>query len=154
VAANLEDGALEGVDLWFEINRAVAVIQQQALPGGQSSGRTKFDAFKASADVAGGVASTKDLSIVSQNLRVSGQGTANLLSEAIDYHLKATVLGCVGKDAKIRNVLADIPVRLAHTREPRSARMRGSRDAGTQQLDKHKDRLKQKLEDQLKNLFK
>ncbi|HYM26564.1 MAG TPA: AsmA family protein, partial [Steroidobacteraceae bacterium] len=31
VAADLDNGALEGVDLWFEINRAVALIQKQAL---------------------------------------------------------------------------------------------------------------------------
>ena len=158
VAANLEQGALEGVDLWFEINRAVSVIQRQALPGGQSSGRTKFDAFKASADVADGVASTKDLSIVSQNLRVNGQGTANLLTEAIDYHVKATVLkDASAKTPKSGNVLADIPVTISGTlAKPRvSPDLEGLAKAqAQQQLDKHKDELKQKLEDQLKNLFK
>jgi len=158
VAANLEQGALEGVDLWFEINRAVSVIQRQALPGGQSSGRTKFDAFKASADVADGVATTKDLSIVSQNLRVNGQGTANLLTEAIDYHVKATVLkDASAKTPKSGNVLADIPVTISGTlAKPRvSPDLEGLAKAqAQQQLDKHKDELKQKLEDQLKNLFK
>src|SRR5262249_30364848 len=76
-AANLDNGAVEGIDLWLEITRATALIQKQAPPSGASSGRTKFDTFKASADIVNGLATTKDLNIASQNLRLTGQGTTN-----------------------------------------------------------------------------
>ena len=45
-----------------------------------------------SADIAGGVATTKDLMIASQYLRISRTGAANLLTEGIDYHILATIL--------------------------------------------------------------
>jgi len=32
------------------------------------------------------------LNIASQNLRVAGQGTTNLVTDAIDYQVKATIL--------------------------------------------------------------
>jgi AsmA protein len=92
VEMNLADGAVNGIDLWYELNRAQALLKQQAAPAGSDDRRTKFDAFKMSADISGGVASTKDLNIASQYLRVTGSGTTNLATEAIDYHIVATVL--------------------------------------------------------------
>ena len=157
VAANLDNGAVEGVDLWFEINRAMAVIQKQGLPSGQSSGRTTFDSFKASADLAGGVATTKDLNIASRNLRVTGQGTSNLATEAVSYQIQATVLkkAAPGPVAS-GNVLAQIPVNVSGTMSSPKVTpdLEGLAKARVQQeLDKHKGELQQKLQDQLKGLF-
>jgi AsmA protein len=157
VAANLDNGAVEGVDLWFEINRAMAVIQKQGLPSGQSSGRTTFDSFKASADLAGGVATTKDLNIVSRNLRVTGQGTSNLATEAVSYQIQAIVLKKVAPGPVASgNVLAQIPVNVSGTMgSPKvTPDLEGLAKARMQQeLDKHKGELQQKLQDQLKGLF-
>jgi AsmA protein len=157
VSANVDNGALEGVDLWFEINRAVALIQKQGLPSGQSSGRTKFDALKVSADLVNGVASTKDLNIASQNLRISGQGTSNLVTEAINYQVKATILkeapaaaGAPGKS------LADIPLNITGTFSSPSVKPDVEQLAKArlqQELDKHKGELQQKLMDKLKGVF-
>ena len=156
VAADLDNGALEGVDLWFEINRAVALIQKQALPSGNSSGRTKFDTFKATADLTDGVAAAKDLSIVSQNLHLTGQGSFNLVSEALDYQIRAVILKQAGAVSS-SNLLADIPATVTGTLSSPKVRpdMQGIAKARVQQeLDKHKDELKQKLQDQLKNILK
>ncbi len=158
VAASLDNGAIEGIDLWFEINRAIALIQKQGLPAGSSSGRTKFDVFKASADLTNGVASTRDLNIASQNLRVTGQGTTNLLTDAINYQLKATILkeapataGAAGK------TLADVPLNITGTLTSPTVRpdLEGMAKARVQQeVEKHKDELKQKLMDKLKDILK
>ncbi|MBV8783806.1 MAG: AsmA family protein [Gammaproteobacteria bacterium] len=153
LSANLEHGAVEGVDLWFEINRAVALLQQQAPPAGASSGRTGFDTFKASAEVVNGIASNKDLSIVSQNLRVAGQGTVNLVAQSLDYRLRATVL----KDPKAGRALAEIPLTVSGPLASPKVRpdLEGLAKARVQQeLDKHKDELQQKVQDKLKDLFK
>jgi AsmA protein len=157
VAADVDNGAVEGVDLWFEINRAIALVQKQGLPNGQSSGRTKFDAFKASADIVDGIASTKDLNIASQNLRVSGQGSTNLVTNAVNYQIKATLLkeapGAAGTTGK---TLADIPLNITGTTTNLSVRpdLEAMAKARVQQeLDKHKDEIQQKLSDKLKGLF-
>jgi len=158
LTVNVDNGAVEGIDLWFEINRAVALIQKQAVPSGNSSGRTKFDAFKASADIVNGVATTKDLNIASQNLRVAGQGTTNLVTNAINYDVKATILkeapttaGAAGK------TLADIPLTITGTTTNPAVRpdLEALAKARIQQeLDQHKGELQQKLTDKLKGLLK
>jgi AsmA protein len=157
ITANVDNGAVEGVDLWFEINRAVALIQKQAMPAGNSTGRTKFDAFKASADIVNGVATTQDLNIASQNLRVAGQGTTNLVTNAIDYQVKATILkeaptaaGAAGK------TLADIPLNITGTTSNPSVRpdlQALAKAQIQQQLDQHKGEIQQKLMDKLKGVF-
>lgn len=158
VAAELAEGAVDGMDLWFEIRRALALVQQQTLPAGSSSGRTRFDTFKASADLKDGVASSRDLTIVSQNLRVTGQGTVNLATNAISYQAKATIL----KEAPTAHaapgaVLADIPLTITGTLTSPQVRpdLAGIAKARVQQeLDKNKGQLQQKLEEQLKGLFR
>jgi AsmA protein len=155
VDMNLANGAVEGIDLWFEINRAVSLIQKQTLPSGSSSGRTKFDTFKASADLNNGVAVTKDLNIASQNLHVTGQGTSNLATEAIDYQLRATLYK--GSSGAKAGTLAEIPVSITGTMSsPKvSPDLGGIAKARVQQeLDKHKDQLKQQVQDKLQGLFK
>jgi AsmA protein len=157
LTANVDNGAVEGVDLWFEINRAVALIQKQAMPAGNSTGRTKFDAFKASADIVNGVATTKDLNIASQNLQVAGQGTTNLVTNAIDYQVKATLLkeaptkaGAAGK------TLADIPLNITGTTSSPTVRpdlQALAKAQIQQQLDQHKGEIQQKLMDKLKGVF-
>ncbi|MBS0379680.1 MAG: AsmA family protein [Proteobacteria bacterium] len=157
-AADLANGAIEGMDLWFEINRATTVIQKQSLPTGASSGRTKFDELKMSADITNGVASSKDLSIASQNFRVGGAGTVNLASEAVDYRLNATVLRQPAPGpVTAANTLVSIPVQVSGTLASPKVRpdLEGLARARVQQeLDKHKGELQQKVQDQLKNIFK
>jgi len=153
VAANLDNGAVEGIDLWFEINRAIALFQKQS-PSGASTGRTKFETFKASADIVNGLATTKDLNIASQNLRVTGQGTTNLVTEAIDYQVKASLSKSASKSA---SSLADIPLTITGNMTSPKIRpdLEGLAKAQLQQqLGKQKGELLQKLQDQLKGLIK
>jgi len=158
ITANVENGAVEGVDLWFEVDRAKALFQKQGLPNGQGSGKTKFDAFRASADITSGVAKTTDLNIASQNLRVIGQGTTNLVSDAIDYQVKATVYKeAPTATAASSEVLLEVPLNITGTTRKLSVRpdleaMAKSR--AQQELDKHKGELQQKLMDKLKGIFK
>jgi len=118
VRTDLTDGAVNGIDLWYEISRAQALLKQQALPSGGDDRRTKFDSFKMSADIAGGVATTKDLMIASQFLRVTGTGTANLLTKGIDYHIVATILKAApsSRGADLSQLtLAGVPVEISGT---------------------------------------
>jgi len=146
VQADLADGAVTGIDLWYEISRAQALLKQQTVPSGSDDRRTKFDSFKMSADIAGGIASTKDLMIASQYLRVTGSGTANLLTEAIDYHIVATILKAPpsshGADLA-QLTLAGIPVEISGTMNDPKVR--------PDLAGLLKSNVKQKLEDTLKN---
>ena len=158
VTANIAGGAVEGVDLWFEIDRAKSLVQKQGLPNGQSRGRTQFDAFQASADITNGVAKTTDLNIASQNLRVTGQGTTNLVTNAIDYQIKATLYKEAPTAATSNaNVMLEVPLNVTGTTTKLNVRpdleaMAKSR--AQQELDKHKGELQQKLMDKLKGILK
>jgi AsmA protein len=158
VNAYVTNGAIEGIDLWFEINRAIALLQKQALPAGKSSGRTRFDVFKASAVLSDGIASTKDLTIASQNLRVSGAGTANLVNEAINCQIKATVLKeAPAATAAAEATLAEVPLTITGTLKSPEVRPdleAMARARVQEELGKHKEELQQKLQDALKGLFK
>ncbi len=159
IDANLANGALEGIDLSYEINRAQALLRQQALPAGSGTGRTAFDTFKASADLSNGVATTKDLAIASQLLRLGGQGYTNLVTQAIDYDIKATVLKAPPAAAHNASglTLAEIPVKVSGTISRPTVRpdLEGmARQRVQQELNKHKDELQQKLQQQLQNLIR
>ncbi|HEY1725698.1 MAG TPA: AsmA family protein [Steroidobacteraceae bacterium] len=156
VSANLAGGAVEGIDIGFQINRALALIRKQAAPAGSDTGRTPFDVFKASADIAHGVATTKDLTINSGVLRVTGQGSANLPTEAINYRIQASVLKSAAAVDASSVTLAEVPMLVTGTMKSPSVRpdLPGMAKARVQQeLDQHKDELKQKLQDQLKGLL-
>lgn len=147
IEANLNDGAIEGFDLWFELGRAQALIKRQDLPVGSSSNRTKFDVFKASADVTNGVAVTKDLMIASQGLKVTGQGNANLRSQAIDYQVLASIAQGAGKSA------VEIPVRISGLMAKPQVRPDLEALAKGQLKQKVQEKVKDLLQDQLKGLF-
>ena len=159
VDMNVADGAVEGIDLWNEISRAQALFQKQAIPAESTAKRTRFDALKASADIAGGVATMKDINIASQNLHVTGTGTANFISHAIDYRILVRLLKAPpGQGADLGKLaLADIPVTITGTMSDPKVRpdLEGIARAALQnKVDEKKEELKKKLQDKLQDLFK
>ena len=133
--ANLADGALEGVDMGYELSVAQALIDKSAPSARANSGRTPFQAFKLSSQITNGVAETHDLTIASQALKVAGQGSANLATKGIDFKLMASVA-----TAQARNT--DIPLKVTGTYANPTVRPDIEGLA--------KDQLKQKLQDVLK----
>ena len=102
----------------------------------ENTHHTPFDAFKMSAEIVNGVAKTSDLAISSQVMRVSGQGSANLPSKAIDLRLSASILKSPA------STLADIPLKITGTYADPTVK------ADVDSLVKGE--LKQKLQDVLK----
>jgi AsmA protein len=159
---NLEDGAVEGIDIWYAIAQAQSLIQKRQLASAQNSRRTVFETFKASADVVNGVATTQDLTIDSQLLRITGQGSTNLVTQALDYRVTATVLKAPpGADAGIAQLeRASIPVKITGTfADPKvrpdlagMARARVKQEV-EQRKEEVQEKVKDKVKDKLKNLF-
>jgi AsmA protein len=107
--ANVANGAFEGVDVGYELAQAQSLIDKQSSSSAQDTKRTKFDAFKATAQITNGIAETHDLSIISPLLKVSGQGTINLPSSGIDMTLLASIMKSSTTTA------VDIPLKLSGT---------------------------------------
>ena len=133
--ANLADGALEGIDVGHEIGVAQALIDKSPAPAQGSTGHTPFQAFKLSSQITNGIAETHDLTIASQALTVTGQGSANLATKGIDFKLLASIV-----TAPARNT--DIPLKVSGTYANPTVRPDIEGLA--------KDQLKQKLQDILK----
>lgn len=154
------DGALEGVDLWYEIRRARAVLRQQTIPERTGAARTPFDSMKGSGAMKQGVLNNNDLNIASQYLRVAGQGTLDLPKNALNYQLTATVLRIPpeGSDpAQMQDMVnASIPIRITGSLDDPKVRpdVEGYvKDRAKQELKKQEDKLKDKLGDKLKDLL-
>jgi AsmA protein len=133
--ANLADGALEGIDVGYEMGRAQALIDRSAAPPRDNTGHTPFEVFQTSAQISNGIAETHDLNIASSALKVTGQGSANLSSKAIDFELLAEVATAPAKTT-------DIPLKVTGTYS--SPTVRPDIEAVA------KDQLKRKLQDVLK----
>ena len=133
--ANLAQGALEGIDVAYEMGFAQALIDKSAAPPRENTGHTPFEVFQTSAQIVNGVAETHDLTIASSVLKVSGQGRANLASKAIDFKLLAAVATAPARTT-------DIPLKVTGTYTDPTVRPDIEAAA--------KDQLKQKLQDVLK----
>jgi AsmA protein len=153
---SLDNGAVEGVDLWYVIGAAQSLLQQHSLPATANTQRTQFEVMKMSASVAGGVATTRDLTLTSPYLRLAGQGTANLASKALDMHLDTTILkappGGQGTDLS-QLTLADIPVQVGGTMTSPTVRPDFQGLAKSALKKKAQDLIQDKLKDQLHGLF-
>lgn len=151
-AANLTNGAIQGIDLWSAINSAVALAQRQPMPAKGAGNSTPFNTFKASADLADGVATTKDLEITSGNLRVTGQGTASLVTQAVNFKVNAAIL----KGAAAGAALANVPLLVSGTMKSPTVRPDTQallKSVAQQQLQKHKGEVENKLKSVLKGLI-
>ncbi len=151
-AVNLTNGAIQGIDLWSVINGAVQLAEHHSMPSQGAGNSTRFDAFKASAELTNGVATTKDLDISSGDLHVTGHGTANLVTSAVNYHVSATVLEGPGASA----VLASVPLLISGTMKSPSVRPDTQalvKSVAQQQLQKHKSQLENKLRNVLEGLI-
>jgi AsmA protein len=133
--ADLAQGALEGIDLAYQVNRARALFDR-GVASQEDTKRTPFDVFKTSAQISNGVAETRDLTISSQALRVAGKGSANLSTKAIDFQLTASI------QKSPTTTLVDIPLSVTGTYTDPAVKANVEAVA--------KSELKQKLQDILK----
>ena len=159
IGLNLENGAVLGADIWFAIAQAQSLLRDKKLADIVDQKRTVFDQFHASASLANGVATTKDLEISSQLLRITGTGTTSLVTKAINYAVTAKVLkappGADGVTADL--VSAVIPVKITGTLDDPKVRPDVEdmvKERVRQELDKHKDEVEKKVKDTVKDTLK
>ncbi|MGA2191492.1 MAG: AsmA-like C-terminal region-containing protein, partial [Steroidobacteraceae bacterium] len=140
---NIMDGAVEGVDMGYEMGRAEALLRRQDAPAAPNTQRTVFQAFKMSAEISHGIASTKDLLISSAALKITGQGSANLPAGTLDLSLLADT----GKTAA--NLPIQIPLKVTGSLADPTVRP----DANALAKGELKQKVKDALQDKLKSLF-
>ena len=160
---DIKDGALNGIDLWYEIRRALALFKQQGVPERAAGApKTAFDTLSGSALVANGILRNDDLIADMTYLKVKGKGTLALESQAIDYRLVTEVYKLpASEEAQLADLeAAEIPVTITGTLADMKVRpdVEGYLKARfkkkvDEKVDEKKEELKKKLEDKLKGLF-
>jgi AsmA protein len=151
-----QDGAIQGVNLAEWLGRAFARLQDREPPEHRPS-QTDFTALTATIDVDQGVARNEDLSLQSPGLRVSGAGSLDLVTEALDYRIRAAVVKTLeGQDGKPLDELTDlaVPVHLGGYLgapevdvELASALRQKAAEEAQKALEREKERAEQRLEE-------
>lgn len=112
------DGALKGINIARFFREAEARLSGKDVEAVSGVEQTDFSDLAATLEVGGGVVRNSDLSMRSPLLRVGGEGSANLVSETIDYLVKATLVGTLtGQGGKSLDQVRDVtvPVRVSGT---------------------------------------
>lgn len=86
----LDEGALEGIDVWYEIRKALAKVKGQASPEGDT-GRTVFSRLLLNARIGEGVVEFDQIRGELPFLQLSGEGAIDLESLEADITLVAGV---------------------------------------------------------------
>jgi AsmA protein len=160
---DIRDGAVNGIDLWYEIRRALALFKRQPIPErAAGTPKTAFNALSGSAVVDKGVLRNDDLIADMTYIKAKGQGTLALETQAIDYRLVAEVYKLpAAEEAALADLkAAEIPVTITGTLAEMKVRpdVEGYLKARfkkkvDEKVEEKKEELKKKLDDKLKGLF-
>ena len=87
-----KDGVVKGINLQQIIDDAKSLIKGQPLVTDNPNDQTVFSEIKGTADVINGLVVNEDLIANSSKLRVTGEGSADLKTEQLDYKLIARLI--------------------------------------------------------------
>lgn len=109
------DGAVNGINIAQLIRNAYAAYQKQPAPKDEVRS-TDFAAISGSVTVKDGLVTNTDLKASSPLFRVEGRGTAHLATEALDYLVRAAIVGTLeGQGGKALDDLKGLTVPLRIT---------------------------------------
>ncbi|HET6725671.1 MAG TPA: AsmA-like C-terminal region-containing protein, partial [Gammaproteobacteria bacterium] len=159
----VQHGAVEGVDLWGAIDRAYAILNKQQPPKQTGPERTEFVALSGSGAIKNGVLHNDDFEARLPFMRLTGQGTIDLVQRDVEYKLKAKIVQV--PDVKARGDLEKlkghtIPIAIQGDfssldafpalRDVFESRVK---EEVKSRVDEKKEDLKDKLKGKLKGLF-
>jgi AsmA protein len=112
------DGSLYGVNIAQMIRNAKATLKNEAQTGDNSEQKTDFSSLTGSFNLTDGLLTNPDLKMAAPLLRLAGKGSANLLSEELDYQLSTALVNTSkGQGGKEKDDLAgvEIPLKISGT---------------------------------------
>jgi AsmA protein len=84
---SVNNGILYGIDIPYYSDIADSLFNKQ-VPTGTNTHQTSFGNLTGTANVTNGLVSNNDLLVQAPDIKVTGKGTANLLSEQLNYTMK------------------------------------------------------------------
>lgn len=114
-AFSFTDGAVNGINIAQLIRNAYASYQKQPAPPDEVRS-TDFAAISGTATLKDGLVTNTDLKANSPLFRVEGRGTAHLATEALDYLVRAAIVGTLeGQGGKALDDLKGLTIPLRIT---------------------------------------
>jgi hypothetical protein len=87
----VDNAAIEGKDLWYEIRRANALLRKRSAPERTGAARTVFSKLTSSGTIADGVFSTSNVAAETRGMTVSGGGSINVPQSSLDLKLNVAI---------------------------------------------------------------
>lgn len=158
---NLADGVLKGIDIDKKLLAAQAMLSKGGGANKESFAaskdeKTAFKEFKATFKVNNGIAHNDDLSLRSDQVRVSGAGDINIGNDSINYEAKAAIAktpdgkGGITVPLHVSGPYTDLKYTLDYAAMVKEV-VKQKVDA---KVDAKKEELKAKAQEQLKNKLK
>jgi len=91
LSLELKDGTYEGVDVWYELRRARALLKGEAAPTPVLPAKTAFSSVRMTGVVAEGVMHSDDLFAELPFMQLTGGGRVDIPTATIDYNMSARV---------------------------------------------------------------
>jgi AsmA protein len=162
VSFDVRDGAVEGVDLWYEIRRARALLKRESIPERAGPERTPFTTLRATGKVDHGVLANDDLTATTAYLKVRGRGTIDLAAATLDYRIEAEVprsISALDRNAGDAADLAGlvVPVRVSGALADPKVRpdLEGmAKSEIKRQVEQKKEEIQEKVKEKLKDKLK
>ncbi len=150
---NLLKGALKGINLAAELRKAKALLSGKSAPKENGPVQTDFSQIKGSATINDGVMKNDDLQALSPFFRITGEGTADLARERLDYtanvYVVETSKGQGGQDLsgleELERKKIGVPVHFTGSFSEPKWKVKWDKVL----LDSQKEELKAKLEEKL-----
>ena len=164
VAFSVRNGSLEGIDLWFELRRARARLDGETLPErGDAARRTTFSSLSATGVIEDALLTNRDLNGRLDFMTIDGSGSVNLLDDAIDFDLVATMIdGPVlqSDPAMVKYAGKDLPLKVTGTVAAPSVlpdfsaivREQISQEV-EEEVEERTDEVREQVRDRLRGLF-
>jgi AsmA protein len=164
VQFSVANGALEGIDLWYELRRARARLDGDPEPQrGNDPRRTTFSSLSATGTVENALLTNRDLTGVLDFMRITGTGTVNLLDDKINFDLKAAMVDgpkLQSDPAMVKYAGDTLPLRVTGTIDAPSVlpdfgaivKSRVTKEAD-KKLEEKKDEASDRIRDRLRGLL-
>jgi AsmA protein len=91
MSLELKDGTYEGVDVWYELRRARALLKGEEAPTPELPAKTAFSSVRMTGVVAEGVMHSDDLFAELPFMQLTGGGRVDIPTATIDYNMTARV---------------------------------------------------------------
>lgn len=152
------NGSINGVNIPLMIRKAYATLKGLPAPPNEPE-KTDFTALTGTATVKNGLVDNRDLAVSTPLLRINGAGTADLVSEQVDYLVKASVVASLqgqGGDPleKLKGVTIPVRVKGPFSKPGFKVELGEVLKEETKKKVEEKVKEKLKLDDKLKKLFR